>query len=171
MRFISKAYRRRVCKVLAILFALIAAGDGALWIRARFARNQVIAHISLQFVPRVVFNNYADAAVLVCLGNLEPVNAFAITDPAPSVSWSRFGRLSIPGITAGGEGLYRYGFAAIAHRTIVIVSASIALLLVRLGRKVRFAPGACQYCGYDLLATPERCPECGAVSALNQAIE
>lgn len=41
----------------------------------------------------------------------------------------------------------------------------IALLIARpkLNEKPKSAPGICEVCGYDLRATPDRCPECGTV--------
>jgi hypothetical protein len=39
--------------------------------------------------------------------------------------------------------------------------ASAMPFLLRVCRRARFHQGLCQNCGYDLRASPERCPECG----------
>jgi len=48
-----------------------------------------------------------------------------------------------------------------------IVLGTCALPAARLRRKWRGrgAFGLCAWCGYDLRATPERCPECGCPAA------
>ncbi|HEY7116441.1 MAG TPA: hypothetical protein VH475_07645 [Tepidisphaeraceae bacterium] len=61
------------------------------------------------------------------------------------------------------------------HYVLRIPLWSIALLtatsLVWLRGNARIRPrlGRCANCGYDLRATPERCPECGAASARTAA--
>jgi hypothetical protein len=56
---------------------------------------------------------------------------------------------------------------ATSHATIVSLMSALPLMstagLLRTRRRRR--AGLCQSCGYDLCATPDRCPECGAIPA------
>jgi lipopolysaccharide biosynthesis regulator YciM len=56
---------------------------------------------------------------------------------------------------------------AVPYWALALPLATVALLLslvaVRARRRVR--DGRCGRCGYDLRATPERCPECGAAAS------
>jgi hypothetical protein len=52
------------------------------------------------------------------------------------------------------------GWAAAAPMWIIVLIPPLAVALVT-RRRERF--GHCTNCGYDLRATPDRCPECGAI--------
>jgi hypothetical protein len=45
---------------------------------------------------------------------------------------------------------------------VTAIMPSIAFLRWRSSRR-RHRTGLCMHCGYDLRATPDRCPECGAI--------
>jgi hypothetical protein len=68
---------------------------------------------------------------------------------------------------------YRTGLRGVASNTVIAVPFYVPILMSavaptlwawrRVRKKTRFASGLCAICGYDLRATPDRCPECGAV--------
>jgi hypothetical protein len=90
----------------------------------------------------------------------------------PSVTrWHLVGFRMSRSFSPGGDGT-TVEWAAI---TIPYWSIALAALLplVVLGpgwlRQRRKIAGRCERCGYDLRATPDRCPECGAVPAVSPA--
>jgi hypothetical protein len=79
-------------------------------------------------------------------------------------SWSwRFGGFDAYHVasTAPGPDFRQY---VVPHYFVWLV---LLVLPVRwwMTRHRRFGPGHCRRCGYDLRATPDRCPECGTIAA------
>ena len=58
-------------------------------------------------------------------------------------------------------------YVNIPHWFIVCAFGGIALVCARWFYRMfwRYPEGLCQACGYDMRATPGRCPECGAVAS------
>ena len=60
----------------------------------------------------------------------------------------------------------RQGTVAIPHWSVMLVSAVLPALWFHGRRRARYrvVRGLCPACGYDLRASPERCPECGVAN-------
>ena len=59
------------------------------------------------------------------------------------------------------------GFEFIHLRILLVAPIFIALPVIQIVRKIlraRSRRNACRNCGYDMRATPHRCPECGKIS-------
>lgn len=54
-------------------------------------------------------------------------------------------------------------WALLVGLTLIWLPRAVVLASRWLSRRRRMAAGRCANCGYDLRATPDRCPECGAV--------
>jgi hypothetical protein len=55
-----------------------------------------------------------------------------------------------------------YRSVALPHWAVAALTAASALLFRARRRHLGRCSGLCPTCGYDLRASPERCPECGA---------
>jgi hypothetical protein len=74
--------------------------------------------------------------------------------------WLYWGRSMALRRTVGKE----FYEASIGYRPLWWLSLpSVLLAGLAVVKSSRMRPGACRTCGYDLRATPDRCPECGAV--------
>jgi hypothetical protein len=69
-----------------------------------------------------------------------------------------------------GTALFRARVISIPYWVLVATPLVIGAAAAKLGSRRRHAAGLCRTCGYDLRATPERCPECGTIPA-DRAVE
>jgi len=61
-----------------------------------------------------------------------------------------------------GEPAMPYRVVVVPYWLVALVFAAMPLVWIIRRRKRRVRAGCCERCGYDLRATPLRCPECGA---------
>jgi len=54
--------------------------------------------------------------------------------------------------------------AETSHWFVVFCTALLPSIWLLKRKRAQARPGICENCGYDLRATPDRCPECGTVS-------
>jgi hypothetical protein len=171
--------KRRVVNVLAAMSLLLCLATIALWVR------------SYRHVDSVVYTwnpqaNYPDARVFALSSGSEGIEfetmlsgidfdpdlqAMTIKSSAPATN------IYFASSTYFDDHRYFFGWFAYAppiHGAWAVVCPTaaftalfallpIAWVTTRLAARRRLHSGQCPTCGYDLRATPERCPECGTI--------
>jgi hypothetical protein len=160
--------RRRLLPWLCLVSLLSCAALSTMWVRSYWCYD-AIGFWPDPAAPRA-FGLLSDGGTL-CFAALTEGHA---GQPHFAVYSQRAGRLQ--------QKQPRYGFLFDRSGQGTIIGAPYWLLCpaaggitimlafrARSARRQWMAEGHCEHCGYDLRATPERCPECGAVPATRQA--
>jgi hypothetical protein len=143
-----------------------------MWVRSRW-RADVFAYSDVRGVVRIVTAPGAVRFAVVFTTGYQRDWHYASHPPIPSMSFEGFdfrhnvgGRPGLFG-NAWSEWLvaFPWSFACLAFAA----APAVWLIWLRHRRK-REVAGRCRHCGYDLRATPDRCPECGTVPAEKLAV-
>jgi hypothetical protein len=165
--------RRRAFDLLALASALLCVGCIALWARSHWA------HDSVYFESRE--HGYLVATSRGDVRLMRRDMTFGVGVQRGSYPPSDIEGRDRPGVrqflgAATGAG----GFGGAPARWIIvplwmpvvvtaIVPTAWLLYQRRTARRVR--EGLCRHCGYDMRATPDRCPECGAPAGAGKLID
>ena len=167
--------RRRLFTLLSVVSLVLCAAVCALWVRSFHVADWVV------LIHRHAPMRTSSAGVATWDGAFSlQVSLKASTDygdprntlwqynpqPAGSPMVLPFDRSAERWLGFGGTWSGKHFMLIVPVWAIVLVSGAAAALSWRRTRQVRRAQrmGLCPSCGYDLRATPGRCPECGGVN-------
>jgi hypothetical protein len=176
--------RRSLLNFAALMLLVLGAATAALWVRSYFVEDsvgrgwpfqidEIVSRRGRIFYRRIIFvapRFRTNPQVAIKYPPQWYRESRPATDPTGLVGKHLLGFsyavLPVPGVgmTTGGSDW----FISVPHGFIVLLAGFSGWWIRRRMRK-RGGAGTCQCCGYDLRATPERCPECGTVPGAGTA--
>jgi hypothetical protein len=153
-----------------IISLLLLLGTTLLWIRSFWCDDYASVPMSLRGdtvqVTAESVRGTLEFRITRMPGMLLAGTASLVTDvpggnPAyPAALWSFSAERAGDGLAGPGTGRIGIYFPL---WMVMIVSCAVPVLMLL--RRPKRPPNTCAHCGYDLRATPDRCPECGTVVA------
>jgi hypothetical protein len=177
MRSLMRRIARWLAKTGPVFLAIVLCASAFMFFRSFTARDYLIlTQVWGGYAWRLEFFSAGGNIEIEwtrAWGDPERMQAFFGRDTAAFHVWSERGPFDVnvsPGLVSwrhlsSTEMPFRQTRLYIGY----VIPATLALLLVVWGplsfrrqwRSARIAAGCCPKCGYDVRATPQRCPECG----------
>jgi hypothetical protein len=149
--------KRRLFNILAAVSLVLCVATGALWVRSYWRADVVVW--SDQQVDRGLFSVAGEIGVHRTKGiQFTDWDEIAVTPRCNKMDGGQC--LGFVWFSGHGPATTSRWLVAVPHWSLALLLAFPGLRLLR-RCSVRRHSGLCIRCGYDLRATPERCPECG----------
>ena len=159
--------RTRLSTILSILSALLCVAMAGMWVRGH-ARQEYVSFTTKGGLSPAI-GNYPGGVFLAWNRNTHTRRGFDYLaykyGDDPNAGRFAYRNDLYPPAAPGMPSRYIRAVMFPIWAPLAISGLACLWFTRRALRLAKMKPGSCHSCGYDLRATPDRCPECGAVPA------
>jgi len=159
-------------KLVICVMVLICIAEAAFWVRSRYAEDSIILNIPRRAALASSLRDWVD--LQYDWAGVETDSWSVDRDTEPPASFAPVPAAAMRGVGVSSQthfwGIWYARYVEgrvdidIPYAWILALSGGLTLIVWYSGRRHRHGPGRSPKCGYDLRATPDRCPECGTVA-------